>query len=102
MKNKKITPSRAQALALAADGCWTAIQKRRPADFGNYVQKSFAAQVAMFPAMVNDYVKAAIGQFAEKALGWKLAGAGGGGYLVLISQNKIPGAMEVRISRSAY
>jgi mevalonate kinase len=45
-------------------------------------------------------VRFLIRQFAGQALGWKLAGAGGGGYLILFSRKPIPGAMQVKIRRS--
>ncbi len=35
----------------------------------------------------------------ERALGWKLAGAGGGGYLVLVSERPIANAIKIRIRR---
>ena len=37
-----------------------------------------------FPAMVNPRINAEIEKFKDKALAWKLAGAGGGGYLILV------------------
>ena len=35
----------------------------------------------------------------ERAPGWKLAGAGGGGYLVLVSERPIANAIKIRIRR---
>ena len=32
-------------------------------------------------------------------MAWKLAGAGGGGYLLLLSEEPIEGAMSIRIRR---
>jgi len=32
-------------------------------------------------------------------LGWKLAGAGGGGYLALISEKPVNNAMKIKIRR---
>ena len=36
---------------------------------------------------------------AKTALGWKLSGAGGGGYLVLVSQQPVAGAIHLKIRR---
>jgi len=42
-------------------------------------------------------VRAAIRQYSPSAAGWKLSGAGGGGYLVLVSEHEIPGAIKIKI-----
>ena len=35
-----------------------------------------------------------IDEYRDKALAWKLSGAGGGGYLILISEEEIPNAIQ--------
>ena len=40
-----------------------------------------------------------ISHYRKNALGWKLSGAGGGGYLVLVSQEPVPGAIQLTIRR---
>jgi galactokinase/mevalonate kinase-like predicted kinase len=59
------------------------------------MRASFEAQVAMFPNMVNERVTALIEEHRDCALGWKLSGAGGGGYLILVAEKPIPGAIQV-------
>jgi galactokinase/mevalonate kinase-like predicted kinase len=49
--------------------------------------------------MMNTAVQAMIRQYAKSTLGWKLSGAGGGGYLVLVSEKPIPGAIRLTIRR---
>ena len=63
------------------------------------MRAGFEAQVAMFPNMMNDRVAALIEEYCDRALGWKLSGAGGGGYLILVSEKPIPGAIRVRARR---
>ena len=65
------------------------------------MRNSFEAQVKMFPRMMDASVKQAIRQYADKAHGWKLSGAGGGGYLVLVSERPISGAIKLKIRRAA-
>jgi len=89
----------AKALADAADACWAAIKSRDAASFGRAVRESFEAQVAMFPNMVNDAVRALIDEYRGRALGWKLSGAGGGGYLILVSDRPIPDATRILARR---
>jgi galactokinase/mevalonate kinase-like predicted kinase len=49
--------------------------------------------------MLPEDVKNAIEQYKDKALAWKLAGAGGGGYLALISEQPVPNAIRIKIRR---
>ena len=95
-----ISVERARALAEAADGVWDAIQAKDVQRLGKSFRASFEAQVAMFPLMKSRSVIDTIEQYQEKALGWKLAGAGGGGYLVLISGTPVENAIRIRIRRA--
>jgi cytidyltransferase-like protein len=99
LKGKKITLPKVRALATAADGCWHAIQKMDLPEFGRQMRASFEAQVGLFPQMTNDTVKDMIRHYGKMCLGWKLSGAGGGGYLVLVSRQAIPGAIQISIRR---
>jgi len=84
----------AQALAVATDACWAAILKRDAPAFGAAVRASFDAQIAMFPYMVDDMICEQIRGFRDVATGWKLSGAGGGGYLVIVSEMPIQHALR--------
>ena len=99
LKGKQITAPNVRALAVAADGCWHAIQEMNLPEFGRQMRASFEAQVSLFPQMTNAAVKKMIRHHAKESLGWKLSGAGGGGYLVLVSQQPVPGAIRLAIRR---
>ena len=73
--------------------------KRDLAAFAEAYQASFEAQIAMFPAMVTPEVQAYIGQYREKALAWKLSGAGAGGYLALVVDEIPEEAIRLKIRR---
>jgi len=53
----------------------------------------------MFPQMSNPAIHKMIQAHAKTAFGWKLSGAGGCGYLVLVSQSPVPGAIQLKIRR---
>lgn len=95
----KIDELGVQALSSAADRCWEAIMKRDLAAFAEAYQASFEAQIAMFPAMVTPEVQAYIEQYRDKALAWKLSGAGAGGYLALVVEEIPEEAIRLKIRR---
>jgi cytidyltransferase-like protein len=101
LSGTKITRERAKALADATEHCWQAILNRDINDFGRYFRQSFEAQIAMFPNMMNEMVEKLIRQYRDVALGWKLSGAGGGGYLILVSDKPIDGAVRVIARRES-
>jgi cytidyltransferase-like protein len=86
---------KARVLADAAEEHWDAILSEDIVRFGRSMRESFEAQVAMFPNMMNERVAALIAENRDCALGWKLSGAGGGGYLILAAEKPIPGAIRV-------
>lgn len=94
-----ITTSHVQALASASENCWEAIMNKDLGAFGKYVTESFNAQVEMFPHMCPPEVKNYIDKYKSKALGWKLSGAGGGGYLVLVCDKPLEDCIQVKIRR---
>lgn len=98
-KGRRITPARVRALATAANVCWEAILRRDVAGFGRQMRASFEAQVGLFPAMSNRAVQGMIREYAGRAHGWKLSGAGGGGYLVLVADQELPGLLRLKIRR---
>jgi cytidyltransferase-like protein len=99
LQERYITTTNARALSDAAEDCWKAILNRDIEQFGLSVRRAFEAQIAMFPEMVNDMIRDFIRRYADVAIGWKLSGAGGGGYLILVSSEPVPNAVRVSIRR---
>ena len=99
LSDTKIDIDGAHALAEAAAGLWKAIANLDLPSFGHYFKASFEAQVAMFPNMVNNKIRETIQSYEQEALGWKISGAGGGGYLVLVSETPVKNAIRIRIRR---
>lgn len=44
----------------------------------------------MFPLMVTPSGLELIDQYGGQAVGWKVSGAGGGGYLILVAERPLP------------
>jgi galactokinase/mevalonate kinase-like predicted kinase len=99
LQDTDINEAKAQKLALAAENAWEALLKMDLRAFGQAFRESFEAQTAMFPHMVNPSILEILDQYKEQAAGWKISGAGGGGYLVLVSDQPVPNAIRIRIRR---
>jgi cytidyltransferase-like protein len=95
----RVSAEGARALAGAADACWHALLEKDLTAFGRAFTASFDAQVAMFPQMANQAICDQIDACRGFARGWKLSGAGGGGYLIVVADGFVPDAIQVRIRR---
>jgi galactokinase/mevalonate kinase-like predicted kinase len=87
---------------MAAEMAWEGLNKKDIKIFSKGFSASFNAQVTMFPKMMNDKIAKVIDIHRDKAHAWKLSGAGGGGYLILISEKKISNAFRVKIRIKDY
>jgi len=96
----EIDEEKAATLATAADRLWDAAKLQDIHALGAAMTASFEAQVSMFPYMSNPFIREVIASVSDQALGWKLSGAGGGGYLVLVAEKRIPKTLQIRIRRS--
>lgn len=101
LENTNITPAGAQALAEATEACWQGILARDVNSFGSSLRASFEAQVAMFPNMLTEGMLEQIEAYRGQALGWKVSGAGGGGYLILVADRPIENAVRISIRRQS-
>ena len=86
VEGKRLEEARVRALAAAADRCWEAIMARDLPAFASAYKDSFEAQVALFPGMIQGTVQSYIDKWSAVpgVLAWKMAGAGGGGYLACV------------------
>ena len=106
VEGKDINKAKVISLAAAADACWDAILRHDLDGFAAAYLASFKAQTAMFPGMVNPSVngrpceEASVQPYIDKysalpeVLAWKMPGAGGGGYLVLVVKDAKAFAQE--------
>jgi len=94
-----ITEDGARALATATDACWEAIKNKDIEAFGHSMRDSFEAQIHMFPNMVNPEIQNLIDHYRDQTLGWKLSGAGGGGYLIFVAEQPLEHATRITLRR---
>jgi len=94
-----VTAAGAKQLSEAAVDCWNAIKAKDARQFGDAFRRSFEAQVAMYPNMMSDDIYEILNKYKNQTLGWKLSGAGGGGYLIFVNETPVKNAIQVRIRR---
>jgi cytidyltransferase-like protein len=100
LNNTNITKEGAKNLSDASNSCWESILKKDIRRFGLSVRNSFIAQMGMYPNMVSKDIFDVLNNYKSKTLGWKLSGAGGGGYLIFIGETPLENAIQVRIRRN--
>jgi len=99
LADQHIDTEGATRLSVATDTCWQGLIDRNAQVVGKAMTESFEAQISMFPNMLTNGVLEQIDQFRNRVLGWKLSGAGGGGYLIFFSENSVENAIQIRIRR---
>ena len=99
LENTNIDAAGAERLSRAAIECWNAINAKDVDAWGKATTESFNAQIAMFPNMMAEHVVKAINEYKDSVKGYKITGAGGGGYLVIINDTPIKNALQIRIRR---
>ncbi len=99
LERKQITREGAAALAKATERCWHAIRAMDLPAFGKATRAAFEAQTTLFPGMLDGGIPAIIAEYGNSVYGWKLSGAGGGGYLILVTDREIPGAIRITVRR---
>ena len=97
LSETKINRKNVMALTEAADFTWEGLKAKSMNLFSIGFLNSFNAQVKMFPKMLTPEIAKEIDKYKNQALAWKLSGAGGGGYLILISEKNIPDSIRIKI-----
>ena len=102
LENTNISAENVKNLTDAAEMAWDGLIHKDINTFSRGFSASFSSQVRMFPKMMNDKISKVIDNHRDKALSWKLSGAGGGGYLILISEEEIQNAIKIKIRIKDY
>lgn len=102
LKETNINEENVKKLTAASELAWEGLRKKDIKVFAKGFLDSFNAQVGMFPMMMNSRIAEVVDLYRKKAVAWKLSGAGGGGYLILISEEEIRNAIKVKIRIKDY
>lgn len=99
LEKSTITKEGVKKLSFASQRCFDAIINKDVDELGKYFTESFLAQIKIFPRMINRDIFREIEKYKNVTKGYKLSGAGGGGYLILISETPIQGGISIKIRR---
>jgi cytidyltransferase-like protein len=102
LENTNISAENVKNLTDAAEMAWDGLIHKDINTFSRGFSASFSSQVKMFPKMMNEKISKVIDNHRDIALSWKLSGAGGGGYLILISEEEIQNAIKIKIRIKDY
>ena len=102
LENTDISFRGVNKLTDAAEMAWDGLTKKDINAFSKGFADSFSAQVRMFPKMMDEKIAKVIDSHRDKAKAWKLSGAGGGGYLIFVSEVEITHAIKVKIRIKDY
>ena len=94
-----LTESNVQQMAEASDRCWQAIQARDTRALGEALTQSHQATVQAYPSTLPDELARNIAQYDSLCYGRNISGAGGGGYLTLITEDEIPNGIPIQVRR---
>jgi len=99
-KNSQLNESNVKKLSEATESCFKAILEKNLDTFAKHFTESFNAQTELFPSTFPKWIQPIVEKYKKLgAKGWKLSGAGGGGYLILISDVPIEGAINIKVRR---
>lgn len=95
-----ITKEKVEQLSFFAQNLWNALISRDLIGFAKAMTQAFQSQVALYPKMLNDNIRELISTLPSDVLGYKLCGAGGGGYLLVVSEQLLENSLKIRIRRT--
>lgn len=99
LENTNITEDGSKKLSEASEATWKAILNKDLVAFGKSMTASFDAQINMYPNMITPDISEVLESYKSQVLGWKMTGAGGGGYLVFVNDQPVKNAIQIKIRR---
>ena len=88
-------------LSLASEATWRAIKRMDAAELGACVNETFDSCYSLIPGYVSDQVRPIIDSIRNDHLGVKLMGAGGFGYMMIVSEKIVEGVLNLKVRKEA-
>jgi cytidyltransferase-like protein len=102
LSGMQINIAGAKAVAHAANRSWDAIQTKDVFQLGRSFSECLNAQLGMFPAMLDEHTRGVVESLPKSVVGWKFTGAGGGGFLIVVSHEPHVGGYGYRVRRPDF
>ena len=101
LQNQNLTPEWAGRLSQSGKACFAAIQEKNVAELGESLNESMRCWEALLPHTVADPLITVdllglLGHYQDRYAGAMYSGCGGG-YLYVVSEEPVPGAIRVKI-----
>ncbi len=101
LAEQHLTKEFARDLAMASEDVWNAILQKDLEKLGSAMTASLMAQCKMFPMMWTSSFDSVIAPHRSQIKGYKISGAGGGGYIVVVSDDPKVEWERIHIKRVA-
>ncbi len=95
--DKYLTPEIVKELGEAGDHCWESIIKKDVNGLGKSMKETFLAWRKMLPYTVPDWVLQEMETNYFPFFPGAITSGSGGGYVMVASENEVPGAIKIKI-----
>lgn len=95
---EQFTKEKVEKLALLSPKVWDSIKNKDIIKFGNLINQVHDAQKNMIPGYESPYAKPLVEEARKNHLGVKLMGAGGYGYMMIVSDKPVRDGIKIKIT----
>jgi len=96
---EKINYENVSAISKLGDEAWQALYEKDIATLGDIINRTHTAQKTMIPGYESDYIKPIIQDIKSRHYGAKVMGAGGYGYIMVLSDNPDKDFIKINITK---
>ena len=96
---EKINYKNVSAISKLGDEAWQALHEKDIIALGDVINRTHVAQKTMIPGYESDYMKPIIEDIQSRHYGAKVMGAGGYGYIMVLSDNPDKDFIKINITK---